>query len=290
MKHKKYALFIGRWQPFHKGHQFLINKVLAKGKNVCVAIRDTKLSDKDPYSAEQRIEMIKRVYGEKIKIIIIPDIESINIGRDVGYEINYIDVPKHISKISGTKIRDGKDNRTPKEVDKYLKLSKQTIWLTGLPCSGKTTLAKELKKALDAKGFRTVHLDGDDIRKKINKNLDFSKEGRKENLRRVAYMAKSYNNNGSLVIASFVSPTNELRSMIKEIIGNIKLIYLECSLAVCEGRDTKGMYKKARRGEIKEFTGISAPFEVPEADVVVDTENNNPETCVKIILDELKFW
>lgn len=160
-----------------------------------------------------------------------------------------------------------------------------TLWLTGLPCSGKTTLAKRLKEELDNRGFKTVHLDADDIRNKLNADLGFSPEDRKENLRRVAHVAKLFNENGSFVVASFVSPTNEYRKMIKEIIGNFKLVFLKCSLEACEKRDVKGMYKKAKNGEIKDFTGVSAPFEEPlDADIIVDTEHNSIEDCVKKIL------
>jgi adenylyl-sulfate kinase len=163
-----------------------------------------------------------------------------------------------------------------------------TIWLTGLPCSGKTTIAKKLKEELNKKGFSTVHLDGDDIREKLNADLGFSEEDRSENLRRVAHVARLFNENGNLVIASFVSPTNKMRNRIKEIIGNIKLVYVKCDLETCKKRDTKNMYRKARMGEIKNFTGISAPFEDPEnVDIVIDSQNNNVETCAQEILNKL---
>ena len=288
--HKKYSLFIGRWQPFHNGHKYIIDKALSKGKNVCVAIRDTKISKNNPYTASQRTEMIKRVYGSKIRIITIPDIESINIGRNVGYEIIRVDAPKEIEIISGEKIRNGKPDSVPKEVNEYKSLLAATIWLTGLPCSGKTTIAKKLKEELDATGHKVVHIDADDIRRELNKDLGFSKEDRKENLRRAAHVAKLFNLNDNIVIASFITPTSQFRNLVKKIIGNIKFIYVKCSLKECERRDTKGLYKKARLGVIKEFTGISATFEEPEkADIVVDSEKNNVNDCVEIILSKLKF-
>lgn len=164
----------------------------------------------------------------------------------------------------------------------------RTIWLTGLPCSGKTTLAVALKKELDSNGYKTVHLDGDVLRAGANKDLGFSSNDRRENLRRTACMARDLSHQGNLVIASFVSPTNELRDMVRGIIGSMRLVYVKCGLEECKKRDVKGMYQKAMRGEIKEFTGISAPFEEPErADIVVDTENNNIENCVKQILREV---
>lgn len=287
--HKRFALFIGRWQPFHDGHKYLIDKAIEEGENVCVAIRNTEISGKNPYTNEQRAEMIRRVYGDKVEIIVIPDIKSINIGRNVGYAVNRIDPPEHIGKISGTNVRAGKETSIPKEVEEYIKTLNTTLWLTGLPCSGKTTLAKRLKEELDNRGYKTVALDGDDVRGKLNADLGFSPEDRKENLRRIAHVARLFNHNGNFAVASFVSPTEEYRRMIKEIVGNFKLVYVKCSLKECEKRDIKGMYKKARNGEIKEFTGISAPFEEPkDADIIVDTEKDDVETCVKKILDSLK--
>ncbi len=160
----------------------------------------------------------------------------------------------------------------------------QIVWFTGLPCSGKTTLAIALKKELDKSGYKTVHLDGDVVRSGVNKGLGFSQNDRRENLRRVAHMARDLSHGGNLVIASFVSPTNELRDMVKKIIGPMWLVYVKCSLAECRKRDVKGMYQKAEKGEIKEFTGISAPFEEPHAAIVVDTEHNDVDSCIRRIL------
>ena len=168
-----------------------------------------------------------------------------------------------------------------------IKRVKTTIWLTGLPCSGKTTLAQQLKDKLDNKGIKSVLLDADDIRGGLNADLGFSQKDRIENLRRVAHVAKIFNDNGILVIASFISPTNKMRRMINKILKDIKLVYVKCDLKTCAARDVKGMYKKARQGIIKQFTGISAPFEVPDrADLVVDTAKNSLESCVKKILDK----
>jgi len=288
--HKRYALFIGRWQPFHNGHKYLIDQALSGGKHVCVAIRDTEISQKNPYTVEQRKEMIWKVYGDRVKSIVIPDIESVNIGRKVGYEVNRIDPPSDIMRISGTNVRAGKDANVPPAVADYIKTLRTTLWLTGLPCAGKTTLAKRIKEELDNRGFHTTHLDGDDVRNALNENLGFSPEDRKENLRRIAHVAKLFNKSGIFVIASFVSPTNDYRSMIKNIIGSFKLVYVKCGLDICEKRDVKGMYRKARAGQIKEFTGISAPFEDPDnADIVIDTGNNDVESCVRQIISQLNI-
>lgn len=160
-----------------------------------------------------------------------------------------------------------------------------TIWLTGRPCAGKTTIAKRLRAELDRLGVRSVNLDGDDVRGGLNADLGFSEKDRKENLRRVAHVARLFNDNGNLVIATLISPTNELRHMVREIIGSFKLCYVRCSPQTCEKRDVKGMYRKARAGQIAEFTGVSSPFEEPDnPDITVDTEKQSPEQCVGAIL------
>lgn len=295
--HKKWVMFPGRWQPLHQGHMELIDQELKKEKNVWIAIRDTEISERNPYTIKQRVEMIKRayedLYGDRVIATVIPDIEAIKYGRGVGYDVEQLQVPKEIEQISATKIRSGEDRRVHKEVDNYLKLLKSTVWFTGLPCSGKTTLANRLKEEIDNldKGYITRRLDGDDVRGKLNKDLGFSEKDRRENLRRVSYVAKYENENDGLVLASFVSPTNKMRSMIKGIIGeNMKLVYLKCPLEECEKRDVKGMYTMARQGKIKDFTGIDAPFEEPEgADLVIDTKNNDLESCIRRIVDEFDF-
>ncbi len=289
-KHKKYALFIGRWQPFHLGHKHIIDNTLKEGKNVAIAVRDTELSEKNPYNMQQRIEMIKKVYGNKVKVFPICDIGSINIGRKVGYDVNRIDVPKKIEEISGTKTRKETFPTTvTKEVRDYLATISPTFWFTGLPCSGKSTLAKQLKIYLADNNRSLFHLDGDLLRNSINQDLGFSDKDRKENLRRAAHLAKILNGKGQGVICSFITPTNEMRKMIRKIVPNFTSIYVKCSLEECIRRDTKGMYKKAKEGKIKNFTGISAPFEEPEdADVVVDSEKLSIGGCLEKIIKEAK--
>lgn len=288
--HRRYALFIGRWQPFHNGHKYIIDQAIKEGKNVCIAIRETEISEDNPFTVEQRVEMIKRVYGDCVRVVTIPDIESVNIGRKVGYKVIRYDAPEEIKKVSATKIRAGKDHSLPKPVDEYIKSLKTTLWLTGLPCSGKSTLGKRLKEELDNKGFKTVHFDADDVRGKLNSDLGFSEKDRIENLRRIAHVAKLFNDNGVFVIASFVSPTERMRRMVKEIIGNMKLVYVKCDVKTCEKRDMKGMYKKARQGLIKDFTGVSAPFEAPKRpDVMIDSGRNTLEFCLNKILKETRL-
>ena len=298
LPHKRWVMYPGRWQPLHQGHLTIMQKTLDEGKNVWIGIRNTEVSPSNPYTAEQRFEMIKRafgsLYGDRVIASVIPDIEGIRYSRGVGYFVEEIIVPKEISEISATNVRAGKEQRVHDGVKNYINLLESTIWLTGLPCSGKTTLSALLKQKIEnaGKAYRVALLDGDDVRKGLNTDLGFTPEARKENLRRVANVAKLFNEKGNLVIASFVSPTNDLRKQIKEIIGSerFKLIYLKCPVEVCEQRDIKGMYAKARRGEIPEFTGISAPFEDPiDADLVIDTSKDDAEACVNNIIEALKI-
>jgi adenylylsulfate kinase len=263
----KYNLFIGRWAPFHNGHKYIIDSFVNNGKPVCIAIRDTELDPKNPFSAKSRKKIIEKVYecNDNVKVTIIPDIETVAVGRDVGYSL--IEVPEEIKTISATKIRTGKKDDLPEKI-KGMLLNGHVIWFTGLPCSGKTTLADKLKDLINDcnEDILVERLDGDIVRKSICKDLGFSKEDRTENLRRVAEISKTLAENGALVLSTFITPYEETREMIKNIIGpnNFTLIYLDAPLKVCEKRDTKGMWAKARAGEIKDFTGVDDVFEEPK--------------------------
>jgi len=164
------------------------------------------------------------------------------------------------------------------------------IWLTGLSGSGKSTLAAATEKALYQKGVLTKLLDGDNIRSGINNNLGFSSEDRMENIRRIAEVAKLFLNCGVVTLCSFVSPTREIRAVAKQIIGaeHFIEIYVNASLEVCEARDVKGLYKKARAGEIRNFTGIDAPFEAPNPpDLEIRTDLHSLETCKNQLLEAI---
>jgi len=164
----------------------------------------------------------------------------------------------------------------------------KVIWFTGLPCSGKSTLAIALEKALFSKGYVCQVLDGDNVRTGINNNLRFSNEDRIENIRRIAEISKLYLSTGVITINAFVSPTDEIRNLAKGIIGENDFIeiFINSSLSVCEKRDVKGMYKKARAGKITDFTGITAPFEVPEKPTLeVHTDIEDIETSLQNILN-----
>ena len=165
------------------------------------------------------------------------------------------------------------------------------IWFTGLSGSGKTTIAIALEKELLAKGLLTQILDGDNIRTGINNNLGFSDVDRIENIRRIAEITKLFVNCGLITICCFVSPTEEIRTIAKNIIGKADFveIFVNTSLEVCEKRDVKGLYAKARKGEIKDFTGITAPFEAPINPEIELTDALSLEQSVKKILDKIKL-
>ena len=177
-----------------------------------------------------------------------------------------------------------------KEKELLLNQTAKVIWMTGLSGSGKSTIAIALEKELAQKGFLTQVLDGDNIRTGINSNLGFSDADRTENIRRIAEVSKLFVNCGVITINCFVSPTNAIRNAAKEIIGaeDFVEVFIDTPLEICEQRDVKGLYKKARAGEIKDFTGINAPFEVPEnAAIVVKTANKTVEASVNTILKEI---
>ena len=155
-------------------------------------------------------------------------------------------------------------SRSDKEA--FLKQQARVLWLTGLSGSGKSTIAQSLESSLHEMGFLTKLLDGDNIRTGLCNNLGFSAEDRTENIRRIAETAKLFLEGGIICICSFVSPTIAIRQMAADIIGgeDFKEIFVNAPLEVCEDRDVKGLYKKARAGEIKQFTGIDAPYEAPE--------------------------
>jgi len=176
------------------------------------------------------------------------------------------------------------------EKEKKLNQKAKVIWFTGLSGSGKTTLASALERNLFDRGHLTQVLDGDNIRTGINNNLGFSPADRMENIRRIAEIAKLLINSGVICICAFVSPTRDVRNIVRTIVGERDFIeiYVSTPLEVCETRDVKGLYQKARAGEIKEFTGVSAPFDVPQnATLSIDTSDKTVDECLAILLDRL---
>ncbi len=164
-----------------------------------------------------------------------------------------------------------------------------TAWFTGLPCSGKTTIADSVAEVLRGRDLKVERLDGDIVRKGLTSDLGFSKEDRDENIKRVTYVAKLLTRNGVAVLATFVSPYRERRAKTREEIGDFVEIYTRCPVEICIERDEKGMYKKAIAGEIKNFTGIDDPYEEPEdPELILDTDKMGVEECVQKVLDKLE--
>jgi adenylylsulfate kinase len=177
--------------------------------------------------------------------------------------------------------------------DRWLRNSHKSalVWMTGLSASGKSTLANELEHALHGRQINTFVLDGDNVRHGLNRDLGFSPDDRRENLRRVGEVAKLLVEAGILTIAAFISPYREERARIRGLFQEGEYIeaFVKCSIDVCEQRDPKGLYKKARRGEVPEFTGISAPYEEPEtAELVIETDLLSIEDSVARIVDYLE--
>lgn len=162
------------------------------------------------------------------------------------------------------------------------------IWFTGLSGSGKSTVAMGVERELHAQGILCRILDGDNVRAGINNNLGFSAEDRIENIRRIAEIGKLFVQTGVVTLACFVSPTNDIRQMAREIVGKEDFleVYISTPIEECERRDVKGLYARARKGEVKNFTGISAPFEAPvSADIDIDTSKIPLEESVKTLTD-----
>lgn len=164
------------------------------------------------------------------------------------------------------------------------------IWFSGLSGSGKSSIASGLEKMLHSKGFHTFCLDGDNIRLGLNKDLGFSQEERSENIRRIAEVAKLFNEAGILVLAAFITPLEKDRNTIRQIVGkqNLIEIFIDTSLEECEKRDVKGLYRKVREGKIKEFSGISSPFEIPKnPDLSIKTQNISVKEAVNEVVSFL---
>jgi adenylylsulfate kinase len=165
------------------------------------------------------------------------------------------------------------------------------IWFTGLSGSGKSTLAVQLEAQLHQLGFKTYLLDGDNIRSGLNKDLTFTDEGRVENIRRIGEVARLFLDAGVVVLSAFISPFHADREQVKKIVGdeNYIEVYVNAPIEICEQRDVKGLYKKARAGEVKNFTGIDSPYEAPEnPDVVVNTHLDSIEKSLGILLSAVE--
>lgn len=173
------------------------------------------------------------------------------------------------------------------EREKLLQQKPVLLWLTGLSGSGKSTIADRVEQVLHEQGYKTYLLDGDNIRHGLNSNIDFSESGRKENIRRIGEVAKLFLDAGIIVISAFISPFREDRETVRNLLkaGEFIEIHVDCPLEICEQRDVKGLYAKARRGEIPNFTGISSPFEIPtHPEITVHTDQEKLDDSVNKIL------
>ncbi len=174
--------------------------------------------------------------------------------------------------------------------ESILKQKGGVYWMTGLSGSGKSTIALGLEKELIARGYQAVVLDGDNIRNGINSDLTFTVEDRKENIRRIAEITKLFCQFGFITISSFISPTREMRHFAENIIGDVDFheVYINTPIEICEQRDVKGLYKKARAGEIKNFTGIDSPYEAPENPFLeIKTAGKSVDESVQNVLDKI---
>jgi adenylylsulfate kinase len=179
--------------------------------------------------------------------------------------------------------------------EKFLNQKAVVLWMTRLSGSGKTTLAENLESELFSMGYLAQILDGDNMRSGINKNLGFSAEDREENIRRIAEISRLFLNCGLICINSFISPTNKIREMAKDVIGRDSFIeiFLNAPIEICEKRDVKGLYKAARAGKIKNFTGIDSPYEIPmHPDIEINTGElsveESVEKCMRIIIERIR--
>jgi adenylyl-sulfate kinase len=164
-----------------------------------------------------------------------------------------------------------------------------TVWFTGLPCSGKTSIADKVAEVLKASGKKVERLDGDIVRKSLTSDLGFSKEDRNQNIKRVTFVAKLLTRNGVIVLATFISPYRERRLKSRLEIGDFIEAYVRCPLETCIERDVKGMYRKAMRGEIENFTGVNDPYEEPDnPELIIDTDKETVDESVERVIEKMK--
>ncbi|MEM7698516.1 MAG: adenylyl-sulfate kinase [Verrucomicrobiota bacterium] len=184
------------------------------------------------------------------------------------------------------------DQMLPREAkEKLLAQRGGVVWMSGLSGSGKSTLARLLERQLHSTGKLVKVLDGDNVRTGLNQNLGFSDEDRSENIRRVAEVAKLFADNGTLVIASFITPLNALRALAREIIGDQDLleVYVHATFETCAERDPKGLYAKVKAGQVAQFTGKDSEFEIPESpDLLLDTEGHSESECLDRLLEAVE--
>ncbi len=164
-----------------------------------------------------------------------------------------------------------------------------TLWFTGLPCSGKTTVSQSVAEELTSKGVRHEILDGDEVRRNLTKDLGFSREDRRTNVLRNAFVARLLARNGVAAMAALITPYNDTQKEVRDHAHNVHMVYVDCPVEVCADRDVKGMYEKAKKGEIENFTGISDPYEEPEdPEVTIHTHEETVEESTQKIMQYLE--
>ncbi|MGM5482610.1 MAG: adenylyl-sulfate kinase [Nanobdellota archaeon] len=298
----KRAVFVGRWCPFHKGHLSIMQPKIDQGKPLLILVRDTHY---DIYPAELRKRMIEATMVKlkvDARVMIIDDIESINYGRGVGYEVNEVQVDNNIQSISATDIRKKIDSNdvswkecmapgADKVLEDYLAKRGIVVWLTGLPKSGKTSIANLATDMLMKSGFRIENLDSNIMRKKITNNLGYSKSDREKNIEKATFISQLLARNGVIALSSFITPYESIRESIRKQIekeARFVEVYVKASIENCEKRDDDGLYEKAKSGEIEGFTGVSDPFEEPKnPEIILDTDNNSIQECSKKLVEFL---
>lgn len=299
----KRAVFVGRWCPFHKGHLAIMQPKIDEGCPLLILVRDTHY---DIYPPEMRKRMIEATMAKlkvDAKVMIIDDIESINYGRGVGYEINEVQVDNNVESISATEIRKRIDNKddswkeymapgADKVLEDYLTKNGLVVWLTGLPKSGKTSIANLTTDMLMKSGLKIENLDSHVLRKKITNNLGYTKQDREANIEKATFISKLLARNGVIAISSFITPYESIREKVRnEIEKEARFIevHVKASVDTCKQRDEDGLYEKAERGELQDFTGVNDPFEEPKnPEIVLDTDNNSVKECSRQLVEHLK--
>ena len=243
------SLLIGRFQPLHEGHKNLVETLLREDRKVVVGLRDGPRSSANPYSVTERAEMFQRAFGDKVSLVTIPEDGSLEVvrGRDVGWGLRTLSLEPELEKISATSVRAA--NR---------KVKGQTLWFLGLPASGKTTLASKVVR--ESVGY--VLLDGDAVRKTVE-NFDMGQNARLVHLSYMAFCCWQLNECGINVAAAFVTPLQQHRARIREILPDVKCVWLQCSPETCATRDPKGLWTRAARGELSQLTGAGGEWEDP---------------------------
>ncbi|MFO8015561.1 MAG: adenylyl-sulfate kinase [Candidatus Woesearchaeota archaeon] len=295
----KRAVFVGRWTPFHKGHLAIMQKKIDEGKPLLILVRDTPYDIYPPLMRKRMIESAMSKLKVDAKVMLIDDIESINYGRGVGYEVNEVKVPDNVKKISATEIRDliEKNDSSWKEfipegadkvLEDYLTGKGIVVWFTGLPKSGKSAISELAAYKLEQRGIKSERLDGSTLRKTVSKDLGFSKQDRDLNLERAMYIAEMLSRNRAIVLCSFITPYESQRKNIRDELeknGHYVEVHVKSSVEASKKRDEEGMYDKAEKGEIEDFTGVSQDYEEPESpDIVLDTEKKSVEDCAEEVV------